>query len=115
MGCGQPFISGAILKTVNMPEDATIEDVENLHMDAWRLASSRGDLSRQLQVGQPLNGEEGRRRVIVLGDGDRFGRGRTVLQDCEARDRLELARVKDRTSSLSHSRAPRTSPVSRHL
>jgi ribonucleoside-diphosphate reductase alpha chain len=38
MGAVQPFISGAISKTVNMPEDATIEDVENLHMDAWRWA-----------------------------------------------------------------------------
>jgi ribonucleoside-diphosphate reductase alpha chain len=37
MGAVQPFISGAISKTVNMPEDATVEDVEQLHMDAWKL------------------------------------------------------------------------------
>ncbi|HEY6428392.1 MAG TPA: vitamin B12-dependent ribonucleotide reductase, partial [Acidimicrobiales bacterium] len=37
MGAGQPFISGAISKTVNMPEDVTVEDVEQLHIDAWRL------------------------------------------------------------------------------
>src|SRR6202044_3092428 len=37
MGAVQPFISGAISKTVNMPEHATIEDVANLHMDAWKL------------------------------------------------------------------------------
>src|ERR1019366_8566236 len=35
MGAVQPFISGAISKTVNMPEEATIEDVEQLHIDAW--------------------------------------------------------------------------------
>src|SRR5258708_25485913 len=34
MGAVQPFISGAISKTVNMPEEATIEDVEQLHIDA---------------------------------------------------------------------------------
>ena len=37
MGAVQPFISGAISKTVNMPEDVTIEDVEELHLEAWRL------------------------------------------------------------------------------
>ena len=34
MGAVQPFISGAISKTVNMPEDVTVEDVEQLHIDA---------------------------------------------------------------------------------
>lgn len=37
MGAVQPFISGAISKTVNMPESVTVEEVEQLHMDAWRL------------------------------------------------------------------------------
>jgi ribonucleoside-diphosphate reductase alpha chain len=37
MGAVQPFISGAISKTVNMPEEATVEDVEQLHIDAWKL------------------------------------------------------------------------------
>ena len=37
MGAVQPFLSGAISKTVNMPEDVTVEDVEQLHMDSWKL------------------------------------------------------------------------------
>jgi ribonucleoside-diphosphate reductase alpha chain len=37
MGAVQPFLSGAISKTVNMPENVTVEDVEQLHMDAWKL------------------------------------------------------------------------------
>ncbi len=36
MGAVQPFISGAISKTVNMPEEATVEDVEALHLLSWR-------------------------------------------------------------------------------
>src|SRR3569832_530306 len=32
-----PFISGAISKTVNMPEEATVEDIEHLHIEAWKL------------------------------------------------------------------------------
>ena len=37
MGAVQPFISGAISKTVNMPEEVTVEDVEQLHIEAWKL------------------------------------------------------------------------------
>src|SRR5437762_5176814 len=37
MGAVQPFISGAISKTVNMPEEATVEDVMDLYIDAWKL------------------------------------------------------------------------------
>jgi ribonucleoside-diphosphate reductase alpha chain len=56
MGAVQPFISGAISKTVNMPEDATIEDVENLHMDAWRLGVKAVAIYRDnCKVGQPLS------------------------------------------------------------
>ncbi len=35
MAAVQPFLSGAISKTVNMPEDATVEEVEKIHMQAW--------------------------------------------------------------------------------
>lgn len=37
MAAVQPFISGAISKTVNMPESVTVEEVEQLHMDAWKM------------------------------------------------------------------------------
>jgi ribonucleoside-diphosphate reductase alpha chain len=37
MAAVQPFISGAISKTVNMPESATVEEIEQLHMDAWKM------------------------------------------------------------------------------
>jgi ribonucleoside-diphosphate reductase alpha chain len=36
MAAAQPFISGAISKTVNQPADATLEDVENAYMEAWK-------------------------------------------------------------------------------
>jgi ribonucleoside-diphosphate reductase alpha chain len=36
MAAAQPFISGAISKTVNQPADATVEDVENAYMEAWK-------------------------------------------------------------------------------
>ncbi len=37
MGAAQPFLSGAISKTVNMPNDATVEDIQEAYTEAWRL------------------------------------------------------------------------------
>ena len=55
----QPFISGAISKTVNMPEDLTIEDVEQLHIDAWRLGIKAVAIYRDnCKVAQPLSTAE---------------------------------------------------------
>ncbi len=55
MGAVQPFISGAISKTVNMPEDATVEDIEQLHLDAWKLGIKAVAIYRDnCKVAQPL-------------------------------------------------------------
>jgi ribonucleoside-diphosphate reductase alpha chain len=55
MGAVQPFISGAISKTVNMPEDVSVEDVEELHLEAWRLGLKAVALYRDnCKVAQPL-------------------------------------------------------------
>src|SRR5882762_8910486 len=55
MGAVQPFISGAISKTVNMPEDVSVEDVEELHIEAWRLGIKAVALYRDnCKVAQPL-------------------------------------------------------------
>jgi ribonucleoside-diphosphate reductase alpha chain len=52
----QPFISGAISKTVNMPSEATIEEIEALHMDAWRLGLKAVAIYRDnCKVAQPLS------------------------------------------------------------
>jgi ribonucleoside-diphosphate reductase alpha chain len=56
MGAVQPFISGAISKTVNMPEDVSVEDVEQLHMDAWKLGLKAVAIYRDnCKVAQPLS------------------------------------------------------------
>ena len=55
MAAVQPFLSGAISKTVNMPEDATVEDVEKLHMDAWKMGVKAIAIYRDnCKVAQPL-------------------------------------------------------------
>jgi len=56
MGAVQPFISGAISKTVNLPEDVSVEDVEQLHIDAWQLGIKAVAIYRDnCKVAQPLS------------------------------------------------------------
>src|SRR6185369_1958103 len=56
MGAVQPFISGAISKTANLPEEATVEEVENVYLESWRLGLKAVALYRDnCKVGQPLS------------------------------------------------------------
>lgn len=56
MSAVQPFLSGAISKTINMPESATVEDVEQMHMDSWKLGLKAVAIYRDgSKVGQPLS------------------------------------------------------------
>jgi ribonucleoside-diphosphate reductase alpha chain len=56
MAAVQPFISGAISKTVNMPEEVTVEDVEQLHIDAWQMGVKAIAVYRDnCKVAQPLS------------------------------------------------------------
>ncbi|MGC1239467.1 MAG: vitamin B12-dependent ribonucleotide reductase [Acidimicrobiales bacterium] len=98
MGAVQPFISGAISKTVNMPEDATIEDVENLHLDAWRLGIKAVAIYRDnCKVGQPLS------------TATKGGVGQSapdeVVVDVDATEVLDLyARISRLEAALEHAR-----------
>jgi ribonucleoside-diphosphate reductase alpha chain len=56
MGAVQPFISGAISKTVNLPEEVTVEEVEQLHVDAWQMGIKAVAIYRDnCKVAQPLS------------------------------------------------------------
>ncbi len=64
MAASQPFISGAISKTINMPNDATVEDCKESYMLSWRLALKANALYRDgSKLSQPLNSQ-------LLGDTD---------------------------------------------
>lgn len=59
MAAAQPFISGAISKTVNLPETATVEDIENLLMESWRLGLKAVAVYRDnCKVAQPLSADK---------------------------------------------------------
>jgi ribonucleoside-diphosphate reductase alpha chain len=56
MAAAQPFLSGAISKTVNLPEHVTVEDVEQVYVEGWRLGLKALALYRDnCKVGQPLS------------------------------------------------------------
>jgi ribonucleoside-diphosphate reductase alpha chain len=56
MAAVQPFISGAISKTVNMPEDVSVQDVEELHIESWKLGLKAVAIYRDnCKVAQPLS------------------------------------------------------------
>ncbi len=56
MGATQPFISGAISKTVNVPKDATVEEIELAYLESWRLGAKAISIYRDgSKRTQPLN------------------------------------------------------------
>ncbi len=59
MAAVQPFISGAISKTVNMPEDATLQEVEQLLVESWKLGLKAVAIYRDnCKVAQPLSADK---------------------------------------------------------
>ncbi len=58
MAAAQPFITGAISKTINMPNDATVEDCKEAYVLSWRLALKANALYRDgSKLSQPLNSQ----------------------------------------------------------
>jgi ribonucleoside-diphosphate reductase alpha chain len=56
MGAAQPFISGAISKTVNVPREATVEEIERAYLESWRLGAKAISIYRDgSKRTQPLN------------------------------------------------------------
>jgi ribonucleoside-diphosphate reductase alpha chain len=60
MAAVQPFISGAISKTINMPEDSTVEDIQNAYIQAWKLGLKAVAIYRDnSKSAQPLSSGSG--------------------------------------------------------
>ncbi len=81
MAAAQPFLSGAISKTVNLPEDATVEEIEDIYLQSWKLGLKATAVYRDnCKVGQPLADAKakGADKAVKPGSGApaRCGRGR---------------------------------------
>lgn len=73
MAAVQPFISGAISKTVNMPMEATVEEVNNVYMESWKTMIKAIALYRDAsKLSQPLNSAyfDDLDEIVMLGDED---------------------------------------------
>ncbi|MFV2194891.1 vitamin B12-dependent ribonucleotide reductase [Nocardiopsis sp. LOL_012] len=90
MAAVQPFLSGAISKTVNVPEEATVADFEHLYFEGWKRGLKALAVYRDnCKVGQPLS--------TGSGDGkDQAGRDDTVVRP--VRRRLPKKRRSETTS-----------------
>ena len=102
MGATQPFISGAISKTVNVPTDATVEDIEQAYIESWRLGAKAVSIYRDgSKRTQPLNTSK-----AGVADTRNAGRGvevrevvREVVKVVETPKRRKLP---DERHSLTH-------------
>jgi ribonucleoside-diphosphate reductase alpha chain len=69
MAAAQPFISGAISKTVNMPEQATVEEVEQLFIESWKLGLKAVAIYRDnCKVAQPLSADKKKTAEVPAGE-----------------------------------------------
>jgi len=67
MAACQPFLSGAISKTVNLPEDATVEEVEDVYFQAWKMGVKALAVYRDnCKVGQPLSDGKAKKKEIAI-------------------------------------------------
>ena len=106
MGAVQPFISGAISKTVNLPEDVTVEDVEQIHIDAWRLGIKAVAIYRDnCKVAQPLSTTKKESAAVEGGDEAPAG------SQAEAKDRQALARIAELEAALARERQHPVEPL----
>ncbi len=92
MAAAQPFLSGAISKTVNLPESATVEDIEDVYFQGWKLGLKALAVYRDnCKVGQPLSaGKEAKR--------DEKATAPSVVEYRPTRTRLPKSRPSKTTS-----------------
>jgi ribonucleoside-diphosphate reductase alpha chain len=89
MGAVQPFISGAISKTVNLPETATVDEVGELFRDAWKLGVKAIAIYRDnCKVAQPLSGSKDKSVATLVPTAAASHPRRRRLPD----DRVEVGR-----------------------
>jgi ribonucleoside-diphosphate reductase alpha chain len=96
MAAAQPFLSGAISKTVNLPETATVEDIEDVYYQGWKLGLKALAVYRDnCKVGQPLSAGKGKNEGAALGAGAAVEK---VIEYRPTRKRLPKARPSLTTS-----------------
>ena len=93
MGAVQPFISGAISKTINMPTDAAVEDIMEAYLTAWRLGVKAVAIYRDgCKRTQPLNTARTEKADVVPAVVEARPVRRRLPQDCRSvRHKFDIA------------------------
>ncbi len=87
MAATQPFLSGAISKTVNLPHDCTLDDIAEAYLESWRLGLKAVAVYRDGSKGaQPLNVSDGAKAKDIKGAG-----GTASTENAAAADRVLAA------------------------
>jgi ribonucleoside-diphosphate reductase alpha chain len=99
MAAAQPFLSGAISKTVNLPHDATLDDIIQAYTEAWRLGLKAVAVYRDGSKGaQPLNVSDGNKAKVIK---NALGSENSVdLAVSAAADRVLAAMAQGDTTSI---------------
>jgi len=97
MAAAQPFISGAISKTVNVPESATVEDIADMYYQGWKLGLKAIAVYRDnCKVGQPLSDAKAKKGKASETTAD--AEPTTVVVERPVRKRLPKSRPSQTTS-----------------
>ncbi|HSG92031.1 MAG TPA: hypothetical protein VLA56_22645, partial [Pseudomonadales bacterium] len=101
MGATQPFISGAISKTVNVPREATVEEIEKAYVESWRLGAKAISIYRDgSKRTQPLNTSKAGVGDTRLGAGG--GVAEVVKEVVKVVERPTRRKLPDERQSITH-------------
>jgi ribonucleoside-diphosphate reductase alpha chain len=103
IGAVQPFISGAISKTVNVPKDATVEEIEQAYLDAWRLGAKAVSIYRDgSKRTQPLNTSRDKEKSAKAEGGRDSDAGRGFSPGAPETPAPRRRRLPDERRSITH-------------
>jgi ribonucleoside-diphosphate reductase alpha chain len=102
MAAAQPFISGAISKTVNLPEAATVEDISEAYIQAWKLGLKAVAVYRDgCKKSQPLSAA-GTKTAEASGKSSAIPAPSAVEEDLQAPPRAVRHKLEDERMSITH-------------
>lgn len=92
MAAAQPFLSGAISKTVNLPQETTVEEIEEIYFEGWKLGLKAVALYRDgCKLSQPLSTKSSEKKT----------KAQEPTQEIAARPRLERKKLPSRRSGIT--------------
>ncbi len=111
MGAAQPFISGAISKTVNMPNNSTVADIRDAYIQAWKMGLKCVAIYRDgSKRSQPLNTRQTQEGVAAAAADSEVGKLETRIQELAA----DVARFQQEAAKPTRRRLPETRMAVNH-